>query len=601
MSLKFDNSLIYKVQQANDIVDVISEHLRLDRKGKEFVGLCPFHEDRKPSLYVNPEKQIFKCFACSAGGDVIKFTQMRENLTFPEAIERLAKRANIDFKPVQHSTSPKAPSAIDPKQLEKINLWAARFFRSNLEDTQKGQQARDYLAKRQISPESIKIWGIGAAIDSWDNLTGQAKQAGISEKHLLAAGLAVEKPSSQSCYDKFRNRLMFPIIDTTGRVIGFGGRTLGDDPAKYMNSPTTELFDKSNCLYGLNQARHEIVSSSTAVVVEGYTDVIMAHQFGCKTVVATLGTSFTQGHARLLRRFAKKIVLIFDSDVAGSEAANRALEVCLRQKIDIKIASVPQGKDPCDFLLAQGTDAFKAVIDSAVDVLEYKWQKTKSAIDNTDNMTDSKKAVESFLDSIAAGISGGNVDQLSANLIIGRLSKITGIETSVLKEQLKGRTAKITVNDGYNVENSRVVSRSFGRGHGHYEKAQREVIEVLLNRPELFEDIKEKISLKMFTEPILNEIASALFDVVSADTDCVLAKTLARFESADTAQLVVEMETDGQKSENYQQRLDDCMEVLTKHQIAAKPLPVEQMNDEQLRHFTKKAATPNMRNAGLRI
>ena len=599
MSLKFNNSLIYKVQQANDIVDVISEHLRLDRKGKEFLGLCPFHEDHKPSFYVSPAKQIFKCFACSAGGDVIKFTQMRENLTFPEAIERLAKRAGIDFKPVEHSASPKAPSAIDPKQLEKINLWAARFFRSNLEDTQKGQQAREYLAKRQISQESIKIWGIGAAVDSWDNLTGQAKQAGISEKHLLAAGLAVEKSTSQSCYDKFRNRLMFPIIDTTGRVIGFGGRTLGDDPAKYMNSPTTELFDKSNCLYGLNQARHEIVSSSTAVVVEGYTDVIMAHQFGCKTVVATLGTSFTQGHARLLRRFAKKIVLIFDSDVAGSEAANRALEVCLRQKIDIKIASVPQGKDPCDFLLAQGADAFKAVIDSAVDVLEYKWQKTKSAIDNTDNITDSKKAVESFLDSIAAGISGGNVDQLSANLIVGRLSKITGIEPSVLKEQLKNRTAKIKVNDGYNIENNRVVSISVGQGY--YEKAQQEIIEVLLNRPELFENIKENISLKMFTEPILNGIASALFDVLSSGTDGVLAKTLAQFESADMAQLVVEMESDGQKNENYQQRLDDCIKVFAQHQMGNQTPKVEQMDDEQLRHFTKKAAKPNMRNAGLRI
>ena len=216
-----------------------------------------------------------------------------------------------------------------------------------------------------------KKWGLGLACDSWDSLLNAASKAKIPTRLLEQAGLIVPKEGG-TFYDKFRNRLMFPIWDVTDRVIAFGGRTLGNDPAKYMNSPATALFDKSNSLYGLNFARHSIVSSGMAVVVEGYTDCMMPHQFGCENVVATLGTSLTAGHARLLRRYANKIVLIFDSDVAGTEAANRALEIFLAERIDIRIASVPQGKDPCDFVLAAGKEGFEEVISNAVDVMEYK-------------------------------------------------------------------------------------------------------------------------------------------------------------------------------------------------------------------------------------
>jgi DNA primase len=354
MAGMFDNSIVLQVQQANDIVDVISEHVSLKKKGREMVGLCPFHDDHKPSMNVNPVKQIFKCFACGAGGDVFKFIQMRESLTFPQAIERLAERANIQIKPRQKTK--RAPSEegqqsepienVDPNRLAKANSWAAKYFQHNLKDGKLGKFARDYLAGRQISPESIEKWQLGLAIDSPDGLINEAKAKKAPLKLLAQAGLITAQNQ-----DKFVNRLMFTITDVTGRVIGFGGRTLDNNGAKYINSPTTVLFDKSNSLYGLEQARHEIVTTGTAVVVEGYTDCIMAHQFGCGNVVATLGTSLTAGHGRILRRFAKKVVLVFDSDVAGIEAANRALDVCLAQRIDIKLAFVSEGKDPCDFLL----------------------------------------------------------------------------------------------------------------------------------------------------------------------------------------------------------------------------------------------------------
>ena len=368
----YDYAAINRVQQANDIVDLIGEHVSLKRKGREWLGLCPFHEDHRPSLYVNPDKQIYKCFACGAGGDVLKFVQMREGLTFPQAIERLAERAGIQLQPVRRAApqNPEQGEQADPNLLARANRWAMQFFQDCLNDPEKGKQARDYLAERQISPESIKTWRLGLAPNAVDALARAAVARKGSLRVLQQAGL-ITGPNQ----DKFVNRLMFTITDVTGRVIAFGGRTLNGTGAKYVNSPTTVLFDKSNTLYGLEQARHEIVKTGTAVIVEGYTDVIMAHQFGCTNVVATLGTSLTTGHGRMLRRYAKNVVLLFDSDTAGMAAANRALEVCLSLHLDIKLAFVPQGKDPCEFLVVAGKEGFDEVVEQAVDVLQFKWEK----------------------------------------------------------------------------------------------------------------------------------------------------------------------------------------------------------------------------------
>ena len=378
MAVRFNASIVSQIQQANDIVDLISEHVSLTKKGREMVALCPFHEDHRPSMYVSPAKQIFKCFACGAGGDVFKFVQMRENLTFPQAVERLAERVGIKLEERRPRTQSRDEDpGIDPNTLAKVNEWAAKVFEANLQDESKGVEARAYIAERKIDPEIAKKWRLGLAASDNDILNlAKAKKASL--QLLSAAGLLTGGGTHLA--DKFAKRLMFTITDVSGRVIAFGGRTLDGEGAKYINSPTTPLFDKSNCLYGLEHARRDIVSSGVAVVVEGYTDCMMAHQFGCRNVVATLGTSFTAGHARMLRRYANRAVLIYDSDVAGVEAANRAMEVCLSQRVDIKIASVPQGKDPCDFLLAAGREAFEKLISEALDVFEFKWGRLSESL-----------------------------------------------------------------------------------------------------------------------------------------------------------------------------------------------------------------------------
>ena len=433
----FDRTIVNQIQQANDIVDVISEHVSLKNKGREMVGLCPFHDDHRPSMNVNPTKQIFKCFACGAGGSVFSFVRMRENLTFPQTLQRLADRAGIKLQPLKTRDSKPKTDEADPNELARVNAWAAKYFQQNLQDKSKGKHARDYLAERKITPDSIKHWQLGLAVVQNDLLRA-AKAKNIPTRLLCDAGLVVTQNGSLA--DKFVNRLMFTIADATGRVIGFGGRTLDDTGAKYINSPATALFDKSNSLYGLQHARQHIASSGVAVVVEGYTDTIMAHQLECRNVVASLGTSFTQGQARILRRYAKKVVLLFDSDAAGIEAANRALEVCVSQRIDIKLASVPEGKDPCDFLLSAGRKAFEKLLDSAVDIFDFKWNRLIESIGTTDTLIDHKAAVEEFL---AGRVKFVNILELVENCLEEHDIK-TGVSLDDLLEADKWARKKVS-------------------------------------------------------------------------------------------------------------------------------------------------------------
>lgn len=591
----FDQTILSQIQQANDITDVISEHVSLKKKGREMVGLCPFHDDHRPSLNVNPTKQIFKCFACGAGGDVFKFVQMREHLSFPQAIERLAERAGIKLER-RKTASPRQQTTgdeIDPNKLAKVNAWAAKYFQQNLEDKNKGGFAQQYLAERQISPESIKKWQLGLAVNPPDDLfTAAAKK--IPPLLLEQAGLILS-PNQ----DKFVNRLMFPITDVTARIIGFGGRTLDNTGAKYINSPATALFDKSNCLYGLEHAHHEIASSQTAVVVEGYTDCIMAHQFGISNVVATLGTSFTAGHARILRRYAKKVVLLFDSDTAGIEAANRALEVCLSQRIDIKLAFVPQGKDPCDFLLAAGKDKFQRLIDAATDVFQFKWDRLLQTFAGDDTLAGKKAAVEEFLQTVATALWAGKLPAIDRGLIVTRLSKIIGLDTKEVGTELNRRLVRIAKNATYDAESQKVQPIDFGQGLAA--SAQREILEVLLNDPKSFEIVKKRITPDAFDVPILKQTADILFHILNTDPGASLAKILAGAEPVELGNCIVELAQAGEQKANFQLRLTGALSTLERELAQKKKEEIKPIKDQTqfLRSAYESAAKQNPHSAGL--
>jgi len=553
----YDHAAISRVQQANDIVDVVGEHVSLKRKGREMIGLCPFHEDHKPSMNVSPTKQIFKCFACGAGGDVLKFIQMREGLTFSQAVERLAERAGIQLKPVKR-LAPRTDGLpeIDPNRLAKLNAWAMKFFQQSLSDPEKGKVAREYLAKRQISAESISKWRLGTSPNAVDGLLKAAVASKVPLDLVQQGGL-----STGTNQDKFCNRLMFPITDVTGRVIGFGGRTLNDMGAKYINSPTTPLFDKSNTLYGLEQARHEIVATGTAVIVEGYTDVIMAHQHGCNNVVATLGTSLTSGHGRILRRYAEQVILVFDSDTAGMEAANRGLEVCLSQHLDIKLAFVPEGKDPCEYLLVAGKEGFDRVLAQATDVLEYKWNQLEKAFQAEGSLANKRAALNEFLQAVATGLAAENLPVLESGLLANKVAKIIGLDPKEVNADINKRIERLSKSR----QRQNAGAEAVDWGQGLYAVAQREVLEVLLNEPGLFHALEQKVTPDLFDVPILQEIAAVLLGVLGSEEDFSVRAVLGRTESVRLGDCIIELQETGERKGNYRSRLTDALDVLYRH------------------------------------
>jgi len=597
MTGKFDNAIVSQVQQANDIVDVVSEHVSLIKKGRDLVGLCPFHSDHRPSMFVSPVKQIFKCFACGAGGDVFKFVQMRENLTFPQAVERLAEKVGIKLEPVKYTNKgPGTVAEVDPNQLARVNEWAAKYFQANLKDKEKGKAARDYVAQRQINEESVDKWRIGLATGGDNELVKAAAERNIPMSLLQKAGLVV---GGQSGYkDKFVNRLMFTITDVTGRVIGFGGRTLDNSPAKYMNSPATVLFDKSNSMCGLQQARLSMVSTGQAVVVEGYTDCIMAHQAGCDNVIATLGTSFTAGHGRILRRYAKNIVILFDNDIAGNEAANRALEVCLSQHIDIKLTTVPEGKDPCDFIIASGKEAFEQVISNATDVFSFKWDRLKDNFEKDQTLAGNKAAIEEFLQTVAVAISSGKLPAIDKGLIVNRLSKVIGLSTKQINTELDKKISR-SASSSVGIVNSKVVSADLGKGL--YATAQREILEVLLNESRFFDSIKEKFSVEIFDVPVLRQIADILFEHYSRQRDVTLASVLSTVESAQLGSYIVMLAEAGEKKGNYKKMLNGAIEVIEKRLEKNKVVPPVNIEQQSrfLKSITNNVGKDNRHNVGM--
>lgn len=598
MAGTFDHTIVSRIQEANDIVDVISEHVSLAKKGKEMVGLCPFHDDHRPSMNVNTDKQIFKCFACGAGGDVLKFVQMRENLTFPQAIQRLAQRAGIKLKPTTTTRTESRQDDVDPNRIAKLNAWAAEHFQNNLADKQKGDATRKYIAQRQISPESIKKWQLGLALSGDDLLTAAGKR-NIPLKLLEQGGLVVTRADGSGFTDKFVNRLMFPIADATGRIIGFGGRTLDETGAKYLNSPATALFDKSNALYGLHQARNRIASSGIAVVVEGYTDCIMAHQFGCANVVASLGTSFTTGQAHILRRYAKEVVLLFDSDAAGIEAANRALEICLLQRIDIKLAHVPEGKDPCDFLLAAGRQRFEELLSGASDVLKFKWARLKDRFGSEHTLADNKAAIDEFLQTVAAAMRAGNLSAIERGLVVNRLSTIIPLDSRQINAELSRKISALTRTGRRGLEDKKVPALDFGQGLTA--AAQREILEVLLNQPSLFELAKQKITPADFDVPILAKTANVLFETLNSDPNASLKQVLAKVEDVSLSNCVVELAQTGAQKGNFESRLAAALDVIQRLQQRKKidKGTTVKAQDRFLRDVHKAAARQNPHNIGM--
>ena len=415
------NSLKEQILDCVDIVDVVGEHVALTRKGREFVGLCPFHNDHRPSMSVSPQKQIFKCWSCLAGGNAIKFTQLIHRVEYREALEMLAQRAGIDTR----QSGDGARATGERERLRSLIDWANSLFQKNLRETDAGRKAADYARGRGLTDATIERFGLGYAAAGWRDLLTRAQQARITLDALRQAGLVITNDKGNT-YDRFRHRLIFPIHDVTGRCIAFGGRTLGDDEAKYLNSPESSLFSKSRVLYGMHMARRSIIAERRAIVVEGYLDAVLLSQAGVENVVATLGTALTDSHMKLLRQCADQVVMCFDNDEAGLRAADRAVEAALRHRTEVSVVVVPDGKDPADYVIGQGAEAFKSLLHSAIPALEFKWHRTLQAY-RARGRQSQREAVEEFLQFVARVSMAGGIDPLEQGLLVGRLADLLAI------------------------------------------------------------------------------------------------------------------------------------------------------------------------------
>jgi DNA primase len=365
-----DNTLD-QIRAANDIVDVIGGYLPLKRAGANFVALCPFHKEKSPSFNVNPHKQIFHCFGCHKGGDVFTFVKEYENIGFVDAVRRLADRAKI---PLEMDQNPAAQQSRHIKdQLLQIHDQIAQRWQNCLANEAAGQLARDYLAKRGVSAEAIKLFRLGAAPEAWDDTVNWAKTKGFDLAVMEQAGLILKKEETGRHYDRFRGRLMFPICDEQGRVIGFSGRILtGDEKtAKYVNSPETPIFTKSKVFFGLDKSKRAILDAGFAIVCEGQLDSIACFMAGVQNIVAPQGTAFTDQHARIIKRYVDEVVLCFDSDNAGQNAAVRSLDSLLASGLAVRVAIVPAPHDPDSFIKENGGEAFRQLIAGAAGFFDY--------------------------------------------------------------------------------------------------------------------------------------------------------------------------------------------------------------------------------------
>ncbi len=428
--------------EATDLVELIGRSVRLQRRGKDYVGLCPFHQEKSPSFTVSPGKQLYHCFGCKKSGNVFDFVMERDRVEFKDALRTLAEAANI---PMADAQSGAARKTGEIQALRDAQVAACTFFEKQLSHATIGKAAREYLHTRGFNDESIKRFHIGLAPMGWDGFLTSAEAKKFTPAVLALAGLLKPRQQGEGHYDTFRNRLMFPIRDPEGRVIAFGGRVMpgSEDPAKYLNSPQTPLFDKGRCAFGLDLARQKIIDTRTVAVVEGYTDVVMAHQYGCTNVVSTLGTALTERHLTLLGRFADRIVLLFDPDAAGDAAVDRAIELALSQdKLDLAIVSLPDGLDPDEFFLKHGAEAFEKIVREAVDPVTYKWKQLTTKLSlKPDDLLGNQSAVKEFLAFLSATAQKAGRQPKGWDLMLTRASRLTGFSIAEL-QKMAGRAAK---------------------------------------------------------------------------------------------------------------------------------------------------------------
>ena len=546
MSVIIPEEVISRIKERTNIVEVVSDYLPLKKVGANYKGLCPFHAEKTPSFTVNEEKQIFHCFGCGAGGNAITFLMKAGGMTFPDAVTELAKKAGVSIP----KTEGKQASAINEKvdALFRINDAAASFYHKLLNES---DGAKSYIKKRGLSEETITDYRIGYGGDGWDSLFRFLSQKGASLKLAEELGLITPKKSG-GYYDKFKERIIFPIFDIQGRVIGFGGRSMDGAEPKYLNSPESSLFKKSDSLYGLTAAKRWIKETNEVLIVEGYMDLLSLHQAGIKNSVATLGTALTAGHLRLIKRLTGNIVTVFDADEAGVKATLRALDLFLTEGVSAKVLSMPGGHDPDTFVKEVGADEFRKRVKSATPIMEFFINEMLRGSD-TGKIGGKLQAIEKIFPYI--GRLPNKIEQWHYLKI---LSEKTGVKEELLIGEFKKKAGSALNKVEVKLQN---IEAHKVRSPGVQTRAEKTIIQLAIKDAELRGVVGKSAILKDFHDEGLKRFGENL---ISAPAD---ADLLEYFESEEDKTIYLKLAIEMLETVEPAKELDDCIKSLRLHLI----------------------------------
>lgn len=500
----YSDGILSEVRDRADIIEIISGYISLQKRGDSYVGLCPFHSEKTPSFHINPTKQLYYCFGCGAGGNVFTFLMKKENFTFPEALRWLADRYHVSI-PTNRQDKGISRDFKERQRFFEVNQWAADFFHHSLLNTAEGETALKYLKARDVSDSTIQRFMLGYSDTSWDSLKAYATSRGISEEILSKLGLIIERKDNKGYYDRFRERLMFPILDTTGKVIGFGGRSLGNQEPKYLNSPETPIFSKGDNLYALPMIKKDI--SLDIILVEGYMDCLSLHQNGFTQAVATLGTALTKRQANLIKRYSDGVILAYDADDAGQRATVRGIKLLYDEGFSPRILTMPEGKDPDDFIRAYGPDAFNEQLSDAKDHVHYRWGLLKEGLDlGTPNgkIRFLKAAI-----AVLSGITREPEREIYIRDLASRLQvPVNMVRREVSQKQLAttGMQYKKSHKRDNNRENAKLQPLT-----GFY-KAEANLLKTIIEEPEVLTNHSKDITPEMFLDGNTKKVADIVLN-----------------------------------------------------------------------------------------
>ena len=561
------DEIIDRILGQADVVEVIQSYMPLKRSGRNFKALCPFHDEKTPSFMVHPEKGIYKCFGCGKGGNVIHFVMEREHLTFPEAVRALGERYGIH---VPEASSERRPGQFKKDALSQAVAMAASYYHKLLVDGDHGgKQAMAYLAERGVSKAIVERFQIGWAPESWDAVRTYGGYKEFTDSVLAAAGLLARSEKKGNYFDMLRARVILPIRDVRGKVVGFSGRVLDDSEPKYLNTPETALFNKRNVLFGLYEAREAVLREKRVVVVEGQLDFITLFQAGFEAAVASQGTAFTPEQARLLKRYAQTVVFAYDSDAAGQKATVRSFQALIEQELDVKVAPMPAGFDPDKLVREQGIEAFRERVGSAMDLIAFEHQVLKAEHDAATGAGRAAMA-GALMETVRAA-----ANPVLRNEYIGRAAALTGIPEETLRIELR-RSGK-----GRSTLGTRAATTERARN-----SAECELVALAVNSESVGKALRERIAPADLADADCRELIEALFKMLDESEAATAEALMRRVERPELAGLVSEMAFKTPRPEPGAQAIEQMINKVLEPRRKARLKELKQHIDDEARDGT---------------